>query len=195
MTKAAEKRRKSLVDSLTTKLGSTLRTFENKYMSAYTEWNMLPIKLSAAKHEGLESFEDFQVKFMNKSWESVGMEQPRGSSFSSVISHNDAYRMFANKAGAKRRLSNEYLTRFEFMSEAAEGYKSKFERLVTKVADGLGDVDSYSKLSVETVRNSGHELEFLISVNDIEVHARAIFVNGTLVAPHYRFITTTRAKK
>ena len=92
---------------------------------------------------------------------------------------------------AKRRLSNENLLRFGFMQEAAEGYAVKFAKLVSKVADV---VDSLEGLKVETIRNNGMELEFLISNYEIEVHARAIFVNGAIKAPHYRFITTTRRK-
>ena len=192
MSKAAEKRRKSLVESLTTKLGRTLKSFENKYMNSYTEWSMLPIKKGAESHKGLNTKEDFFNEFEGKPWSKIGMETPTGRWASPTIDHDTAYGIYLGKLRCVSAMKVETLTRFNFMTEANKGYQIKFSRLVEKVADGLGDVDTYNRLSVETVRSSGSELEFLICVSGIEVHARAIFVNGAIKAPHYRFITTTR---
>ena len=74
---------------------------------------------------------------------------------------------------------------------AKTSYDGKVDRLVaTLVQEGFG----YSQYNVETIRNAGSRLEFLISKSDKEVHARLIWVDAVEKTPHFRFITTTRAK-
>jgi hypothetical protein len=201
VTKKSIKERQDLVNSLTHKLTPVLRPFENKYMDAYTDWNIAKIQSVANKYPGLETFEDFQNEFMDKTWESKGFVNPNANSRfqsrhfnSNVITHDFCHRLYSNKKMAKKRLSTMSLLSYGFMKEAAEGYATKFARLVEKCADAK--MSGY-RLQVVEVADLGHELEFLIQdeYTEQEIHARAIFVNGAIKAPHYRFITTTRALK
>lgn len=81
----------------------------------------------------------------------------------------------------------------EFLNEGNEGYNFKFERLIeTLVECGI----KAHPLRIEKI-NSGtpYDFEFLISHNNILVHARVIFACGEINAPHYRFIITKRENK
>lgn len=89
------------------------------------------------------------------------------------------------------KLERKNLLTLTFITEAKENYDIKLNKLVDKVC-GFGM--THLGLRVKTVKTSGSELEFLISNNEMEVHARAIWVDGTIKAPHYRFITTKRNK-
>jgi hypothetical protein len=51
------------------------------------------------------------------------------------------------------------------------------------------------RIEVEELSNSWNEFEVLMHVEDTTFHARAIWVVGTHVISHYRFITTTRKRE
>ena len=86
-------------------------------------------------------------------------------------------------------LSRKNILTCEFIAEAKKGYDDKFNKLIVVLVDnGIGT----RFLKVEKIKSAGNEFAFLVSDDKIEVHARAIFVNGDIKAPHYRFITTVR---
>lgn len=90
------------------------------------------------------------------------------------------------------RLKKKTLIAFEAMKEAELNFDAKVANMVDKmIAAGM----THTFLSVEHVSNSGREFSFLVSNRVIEVHARAIWVDGAIKAPHYRFITTSRVIK
>jgi hypothetical protein len=92
----------------------------------------------------------------------------------------------------KTRLSRKNLLTNEYISEANKGYNQKLEKLTKVLVDyGIGT----RFLKVEKIRSAGGEFAFLVTNGEVEVHARAIFVNGDIKAPHYRFITTKRMIK
>lgn len=72
---------------------------------------------------------------------------------------------------------------------AKKAYDERIERLVQQlVAEGFGE----RTYKCETIKAAGGQLEFLFT-NDIKsLHARFIYVCGTTVADHFRFITTVR---
>lgn len=75
--------------------------------------------------------------------------------------------------------------------DSKKSYDLKVDKLVeTLVTEGFG----YSKYKVEEIKSRTSRLEFLISKDDKEVHARLIWVDAVEKTPHFRFITTTRQK-
>ena len=93
---------------------------------------------------------------------------------------------------AKEALELKNLNLHRDITDAMDGYNSKFERMVDKLMEA--NFESW-RTEVKEVRNMGRDLEFLIINGETECHARVIFVNGAIKAPHYRFITTVRNQK
>ena len=91
----------------------------------------------------------------------------------------------------EKKLRLDSLIKMEAFNLAKENYDKKVNNIV-----GLLVKEGFSHLHfrIEQISKCGAELEFLISNNVKEVHARLIFVNGIIQAPHFRFITTVRAK-
>lgn len=76
------------------------------------------------------------------------------------------------------------------LNNAKKDYDERINRLVkTLVEEGFG----HAHYKIEMIKAIGSELAFLVSKSDKEVHARLIFVEGEILRPHFRFITTTRA--
>lgn len=191
--RAVNKRRRELKDRLTALVGNALKEFENRYMNAYTEWSMQSIISTAEKYSDCNSNDELYDKLKGKTLAEVGIEPRRRFETSDTLvdKGNHCYRIWREIKMARNKMEIESLTRFEFMSEAAKGYARKFENLINKMVD----YDFSTRfLKVEEVNNAGDELSFLITNDERAIHARAIFVNGAIKAPHYRFITTERKK-
>jgi hypothetical protein len=105
----------------------------------------------------------------------------------------------------------------DFYKEAIEGFEYKLEKLVNKMMR----YEWKSSMQVDHVKSAGHNFEILVydkplisrwdesgdtpirltdeqyeekrrSATDLYFHARMIYANGLINAPHFRFITTTR---
>lgn len=169
--KAQLKREKQLRERLTSMISRTLRDFKDKYLGDYTAWNI-------AKMES-------ELNWMK---EEDGKPYPADHKYYAGQLKN-------HKVGIQRlegQLSRMNTLQLKFLSEANEGYDRKFERMIEKL---VGYNFSTRFLKVEMVSNIGHELAFLISNDEMECHARVIYAQGAIKAPHYRFITTVRNKK
>jgi len=94
-------------------------------------------------------------------------------------------------AFAKRQMANPTIRLMGYLNEANQGFETKIQRVIEKVFHYRPDTRF---LKVEDIRNIGSEFSFLITNEDMEIHARVIYVNGVLVCPHYRFIITKRNK-
>ena len=171
MSKAAELRLKQAKESLINHMTRTLIGFQDKYLGAYTQWNIHQIELGLEKARDADG--TIQERGHGKWKQSYRVDN------TSLIAHIEA------------KLSRKHLLTLEFINEAKEGYDRKFDALIDKL---MIHRDEESRFKVEKIGDAGHELSFLIVNDKVEVHARAIFVNGYIKAPHYRFITTTRAK-
>lgn len=171
MTKAAEKREKQLRERLTSLLTRTLVNFQDKYLGAYTNWSIAQVKMDLANEKAKH-----------------GTPYPKGR-------HGVRPGAIQDRSHHIQRLEDQlgrtHTMSLEFLIEAKVGYDRKFSTLIEKLVKYQMDTRF---LQVEKVINSGAELSFLITNDDMEVHARAIFVNGDIKAPHYRFITTKRNK-
>lgn len=92
----------------------------------------------------------------------------------------------------KYKLSFGNLNDLEWIKEADENYITKFNKLVDKLV--ACRMDLYH-LKVEAINGgTARDFGFLISDKKVEVHARVIYAQGEVNAPHYRFITTERSK-
>ena len=158
---------KFLENRLKSLLNKGLQSFKDMYFGKYVAWNVA----------GIESDLEFKTK-------NNGKMQQIGSKF-----FTRDYTASIEKL--KNRLELNNLLMHEFITAANENYQIKFDRLLSKLMQYEMDTRF---LKIENIRFSGSELEFLISNNDMEIHARAIFVHGAIKAPHYRFITTKRNK-
>lgn len=197
--RAVNKRRRQLRERLTVLMDRFLKPFENRYINAYTEWSMTPIKLmvevlpSCTILDGFKGqLNDTTHKQLKERFPRVVLSSPntrRGETEDSVISNHDISNIFYKVNKARSKMKIESLTRFDFMQEASQGYAIKFDNLINKMVDYEF---STGNLRVEKVSDAGNELAFLITNNERTIHARAIFINGSINAPHYRFITTER---
>jgi len=191
--KAVNKRRKGLKDRLTMLMSNFLKPFENKYIIAYTQYQMSPIIDLAAMYPTANTLADFLEQTSTITYKEVnGVVTPnkrKGETEQSLIPKVSKENMFYKITKARKLIAVKKLTEFSFMKEAVEGYNVKFEKLIDKmVCYGFSTVH----FRVEEISNSGNELAFLVKNDERTIHARAIFVEGVVVAPHYRFITTER---
>ena len=79
-----------------------------------------------------------------------------------------------------------------WLSEAMDSYNNKFDNLISK----LVQFDfTTSHMTIERISDAGNGLAFLIRNDEKVAHARIIYANGAIKAPHYRFIITQRKVK
>jgi len=109
---------------------------------------------------------------------------------SSIVRYQQGGYGYSHLVNKKSRKFTCYL---EFLNEASEGYNIKFERLIENLVEY--GIKAYP-LQIEKI-NGGTEFDFgfLISHNNIVVHARFIFACGMINALHYRLIITKRENK
>lgn len=196
MTKAQIKQQQSNRNTLVHSLSRTLIDFQNRYYQAYVDWNIHQIEYN------LSRYPKGTVELLSEQF--VGAPA-KDSYFERYLSSYDRRRdnitiqlwmiqhCVRDRQFVETRLSRRALLTHQFINEAAQGYQIKFDRLIDKLID-CGFTDPRF-LTVEKINNYGDKLEFLISNEQIECHARAIWVEGSIKEPHYRFITTIRTKK
>jgi hypothetical protein len=85
--------------------------------------------------------------------------------------------------------------RLEWLQEVKEAFDNRFNKMIDSMCNSLEPKKANFSIEVEELANSWNEFEVLIHVEDTTFHARAIWVVGTQVVSHYRFITTTRKRK
>lgn len=91
-------------------------------------------------------------------------------------------------ARVEEELKRDALIRFEAMTEANRSYNQRISGLVDKlISFGF----STRFMRIEKIRS---DFSFLISNDEMEIHARVIYACGEVNAPHYRFVTTKRNK-
>ena len=170
MTKAAIKREKQLRERLTNVLNAKLIDFKDMYLSCYVDWSKESIK---TRIHNLKK-ENGQTYKVEGKW-----------------AHTKTIDNTSKIERLKIELSRDMILTLKFVNEASEGYNVKIEKLIEKLVKA--NIDIY-KLKVEKMGDVGSEFAFLISDEKVEVHARVIFANGSINAPHFRFITTQRKK-
>ena len=189
------KREKQLREALVFKLDRGLKTFEDNYVGAYTKFFINQIKKEANKYGiVLTTKEDF-LALIGKTHKETGIVDTRRNTYhsdASTVSHNDAAIAYQRKTSAQLQLSRLNLLTFKFAKEACAGYTEKFNRLVDKMVAENFNPHGQDAMKIEYVQNAGYQLEILVSNSEKVFHARLIWAEGHINAPHYRFITTTR---
>ena len=197
LSQAEQKRRKQQKEALTYKLDRMLKDFENKFMDAYTTYNYNKVAVQAGKldyptyQEAIDankgqSFAKLDItptycytKRDRLEWKDSATEE--------AIS-----REWSKSQEARLQISRSSLLSFGFMKEAASGWSERFDRLVLRV---LSEAKSTERMALVNATSQGGELEILIQQQSQEFHCRFIWVDGVQVAPHHRFIVTTRKIK
>jgi len=168
MSKAQEKQEKRNVEIVTALLNRKLVDFKEEYFNKYIAWAM-------------SDLENKRAHLVKVDGQVIDPMHPlRGS-----------YNTKAQVEAIDVKLSRPSLISFTAMKEADSSYKTKIDRVAKKIVDaGM----SYLGLRLEMLSDVGGAFEFLVSDDNMEVHARVIFANGMIKAPHFRFITTVRNK-
>ena len=170
ISKAEQNRIKQANSFIDFNLRKKLEGFENDYIEHSGKWAIKKLEME------IEDLKKQNIKIAEK----------RERYYETRISNNNFRIELLEK---KLRLDS--LIKMEAFNLAKENYDKKVNNIV-----GLLVKEGFSHLHfrIEQISKCGAELEFLISNNVKEVHARLIFVNGIIQAPHFRFITTVRAK-
>ena len=208
LSKAEQKRRKQQKESLEIKLAKMLIDFENRFMTSFTKYHfdMDIAKMNSLNAVACPTWEECMKYLLGKATRrSLGMTAPhtdnRGNRLSDnmkdqildeVLSHNALHNRWMNWDIASKKVKRETLTKFGYMTEANKGWEPRFDKLVLRV---LSEAKSTEKMTLAKAGTRGGELEILISQDTQEFHCRFIWVDGVLVAPHHRFIVTTRKIK
>lgn len=193
ISKAEQKRRKDAKSALSSNVGRILLDFQNKYLQSYADWNEKKIqrRLDLIKDFRKEDFIGINIHDNVQVRNLLGYA-PNRYNADQTFDKYDAERVERIASTIAKRLDRSAINRREWFNEAFDSYQVKFDTMIDKLVDaGFTSRD----LRVELVASSASQLEFLISNQTTECHARAIWVEGDIKAPHYRFITTTRQKK
>jgi uncharacterized membrane protein len=166
---AAEKQHKTNVEIVTRLLHRKLQGFREQYLNKYVAWERE--RLIAKKNTLIET---------------DGKPYDTKRPLRGVRNNQDAIGRIETK------LTRQSILALEVMKEADSNFNTKIDKVAEKVVKGGL---SYLGLRLEMINDIGMDLEFLIHDDNSEVHARVIFANGEIKAPHFRFITTKRKRK
>ena len=170
ISKAEQIRIKQATSFIDYNLRNKLTQFENDYLEHFGKWEI----------EKLQN----EIKNLQSKNEEIAEKKERH--WETNIKNNE-FRI--QKIEEKLKLDT--LIKFQAYNLAKDNYDKKVNNIVNLlVKEGF----SHLHFRIEQISKCGAELEFLISNNVKEVHARLIFVNGEIQSPHFRFITTVRAK-
>jgi len=168
--KAQEKRDRQNFDYINSDLRRRLATFENEYLNGSVQYEFI------SRKNQIKSIQKEIQDFINA-----------GTIDNRCFVKNSQHRIDM----IQRELDFNATLTMNALNSSKRNYDEKVNRLAKLlVEEGFG----YSKYKVEEIRNQGSRLEFLISNEIKEIHARLIWVDAVEVAPHFRFITTTRKK-
>lgn len=186
MSKAQEKRDKQLRESLTIKLNAKLRKFKNDYLGDYTNYKRTKLERELNYNIKLSTDAD-SLKLHNDNL-LMSTRMPMRKWFRPVT-----HESFLPKIKQiEYELSFGHLNDLEWLKEANENYIIKFNKLIEKLVSCRMDL---YHIKIEAINGgTARDFGFLISDTKIEVHARVIYAQGEVNAPHYRFITTERSK-
>lgn len=170
--KAQETRDRQNYEYINSDLRRKLLDFENEYLNATVAFQF---KVRNNKIKQLEKLiEGFPTR-----------EVSRANKYDTVERYQRGIDI------VKRELELDATIILKTIVQAKKSFDEKVDKLAkTLVKEGFG----HAHYQVELIKDRGSKLEFIISKSDKTVHARLIWVDGVLVEPHFRFITTTRTK-
>lgn len=199
ISKAELKRRKQRRQAVEYRILPKLESFHDYYLTSVLNWNLARIEKAATKFE-FNSFEDMLTVMEGDNPEAFGLQKKVANYYDSDITmtHNDVHRLWVKMSKARKRLEFKSITTLEIMKETEENYQQKINQLIDKM-----EVLNFTPHSLEIKELSIHggQLEILIGEDSrycpdskFEFHARTIWAEGMINAPHYRFITTVRGR-
>jgi hypothetical protein len=216
MSKAQEKRNKQFRESLTRRLTALFNPFRNYNYASYVNSKIHPHKTLVESHWGTyadtkEAFEALQ----GKTYKELGLdlhvshygERGRRKSRQEMAEEKerllaqvvDSPNRFISKLSQVKRsrdiMSMLEIHRLEWLQEVKEAFDGRFNKMIDSMCHSMEPKKANFSIEVEELSNSWDEFSVLIHVEDTTFHARAIWVVGTQVVSHYRFITTTRQRK
>jgi len=185
MSKASEKREKVYRETLVRKLTVKLRTFRNLYLGDYVSFKKEKINSEIEKKEYLIS-NPLVLLNLNTILRNETPESRRRWYTPICIK---ALELEITRL--KGTLVNEHINTFDWITTANESFEDKFSRLIEKLVKFKMDIYELKIDSVGCATN--RDFGFIISDKNSSVHARVIYANGEIKAPHYRFIVTKRS--
>jgi hypothetical protein len=112
-----------------------------------------------------------------------------------ITSASQLYGKMSQVKRSRSIMSLVEIHRLEWLQEVKESFDGRFNKMVDSMCNSIEPKKGNFKIEVEEISNSWAEFEVLIHVEETTFHARAIWVVGTQMVSHYRFITTTRKRK
>lgn len=210
ITKAQEKRNRQFRESITNRLNVLFNPFRNHNYKSYVDSQIAPhqrnIDSSWGQYEGVE---DAFVAVEGNTFNDLGLVNlinPRNyrKQEDRLVAQEKANKLpvTRNKVSSIMREVNRSrsvmnlldINRLNWLGEVKEAFDGRFNKMIDKMCNSIEPKGNYFRIEVEELSNSWDEFEVLIHVEDTTFHARAIWVNGTQMVSHYRFITTTRRK-
>jgi hypothetical protein len=214
MTKAQEKRNKQFRESLTSRLTALFNPFRNYNYASYVNSKTAPHTTLVKSHWGgyadaKEAFEALE----GKTFKELGLDvhvsaYKRGGRKTKeemliekeqllqrpITSSNELVSKMRSVQRSRSVLSLIEIHRLEWLGEVKEAFDNRFNKMIDSMCNSIVPKGGHFDIKVEELSNSWNEFEVLIHVEETTFHARAIWVVGTQVVSHYRFITTTRKR-
>ena len=176
ISKAELERRKSKRLFLNTQLRRRLIQFEDRYLEAVLNWEESNLEASSCPQLKGKTYQELYPQ--------VRSEFPK-------INESAIGSRVVKILGARKTREAKTIFRHKVLQSASESYKLKFDSLVSKISNSELVLNKMN-IQTDTVGVQKGEISILISDGKVEFHARSIWVNGVLVVPHYRFISTER---
>jgi hypothetical protein len=215
MSKAQEKRNQVFRSTLTRRLIVLFNPFRNYNYKSYVDSKIRPHKTLLESHWGTYSDSNEAFKALEgKTFKELGLDRhvskyKRGGYKTSeeiaiekeqllqepLTSASQLYGKMSQVKSSRKIMDMVEIHRLTWLQEVKEAFDGRFNKMVDSMCNGMEPKKSDFKIEVEELSNSWNEFSVLIHVEDTTFHARAIWVVGTQVTSHYRFITTTRKRK
>lgn len=183
ISKAQQLRDKQLRQAVSSKITNNLMDFQDMYLADYAAFQTMLLQRAIDKQTFLLNPKALAIHNENGRKDAMHM----GRRFYETTMDNVNGRL----AMAERQILYPAIRTMRYFNEAKENYDTKINKVIDSVCKHMNDIRF---LKIERVSDAGHEFSFLISNNDVEVHARVIYACGEINAPHYRFIVTKRDK-
>jgi hypothetical protein len=215
MSKAQEKRNQQFRSSLTMRLRALFNPFRNHNYNSYVDSKILPHTHLLESHWGGykdsgEAFEALKGKTFKELGLDVNVSKYKRNGYKTreemaiereqllqqpITSASQLYGKMSQVKRSRSIMSLVEIHRLEWLQEVKESFDGRFNKMVDSMCNSIEPKKGNFKIEVEEISNSWAEFEVLIHVEETTFHARAIWVVGTQMVSHYRFITTTRKRK
>ena len=170
--KAQLKREQDLINSLTSKMNSQLKTFKNTYIGDYVNYQVSQISKIATAFDNLD-IEEVKADVIGKDYYETASSEKYTRTQMSLFCMGRNERRFGHDKSitkintnaierAKQEMSIIECLKVEFYAEANKSYEVKLEKLVLKMASSDIDFNGYRGINIDFVGDRGHEFEILV---------------------------------